>query len=105
MHYTKQSSKAKPYLKNNRHTKRRFQIILNRYCRLLHAPTDKERLNVARLNALRLAAAWRAIIHRPSIAPDLVVMAHIPMHHSPFIYTELDAFRMQVDALHARGEK
>lgn len=103
MHCKDRSRKVKASAVNRTYTKRPLQDMLNRYCHLVHAPNGKERLNVAKLNALRLAAAWRTIIQRPSIAPDLVVLAQIPMGNIPFAFTELDAFRMQVDALHLRG--
>lgn len=105
MHCKDRQRKVKASAANGTYTKRPFQDTLNRYCRLVHAPNGKERLNVAKLNALRVAAAWRAIIQRPSIAPDLVVLAQIPTRNIPFTFTELDAFRMQVDALHMRGAK
>lgn len=76
---------------------------LQRYAHLVINPRCVAPITPAALDALRRAAAWRLILARPACAINLAIMTRSAPAELPFMFTDLDAERMRIDALHYRA--
>lgn len=81
---------------------RKIRRVLQQYADLVICPRMAQHASVGALNLQRLAAAQRVICTDPSYALDLCQMAGSAPRELPFAFTALDAWRMVVDAMHAR---
>ena len=77
---------------------RSFRRMLQHYADLVICPRIQQHISAAALNAQRLAAAQRVINASPAVALNLARMANAAPRDLPFNFTELDAFRIAVDA-------
>ncbi len=88
----------------------RLQPMLQRYAELVIAPLQTRWLQPGQqLDAQRLAAAQEVIcaavaMGRPAFALNLAQMAGSAPHELPFVFTELDAWRLAVDAQHCAAK-
>ncbi|WP_313038235.1 hypothetical protein [Stutzerimonas nitrititolerans] len=84
--------------------------MLQRYADLVIAPLQTLWLQPGQqLDAQRLAAAQEVIcaavaMGRPAFALNLAQMAGSAPHELPFVFTELDAWRLAVDAQHCAAK-
>ncbi|WP_313008715.1 hypothetical protein [Stutzerimonas nitrititolerans] len=84
--------------------------MLQRYAELVIAPLQTRWLQPGQqLDAQRLAAAQEVIcaavaMGRPAFALNLAQMAGSAPHELPFVFTELDAWRLAVDAQHCAAK-
>lgn len=82
--------------------KRAFKRILQHYANLVICPRIERYGSLDQLNAQRLVAAQDVIRAVPSYALDICQMAGTAPRELPFRFTALDAWRIAVDAMHAR---
>lgn len=85
-----------------RYSSRKIRRVLQQYADLVIAPRIERHESAGQLNALRLVAAQRVIYADPSYALDIHQMAGSAPRELPFAFTALDAWRLAVDAMHAR---
>jgi len=76
---------------------------LQRYAHLVIHPRCVAPITPGALDALRRAAAWRFIFARPNAAINLAIMTRSAPADQPFAFSDLDAERMRIDALHLRA--
>lgn len=90
-----------------RNSRAKLRRTLQQYADVVICPRLERYKSAAHLNAERLAAAQQVIRLAPGIALDICQMANSAPRGLPFAFTELDAWRIAVDAqqMLAKAEK